>query len=178
MLQRASRTFDLALVTITFLAAFAVSSRAFTWPTFENIFLVRIKIVNILIFAGYIAVCSAVFSSCGFYLSHRLSHWSRQIREILLATTILAGVLLVLPFKMAFATYEFLVLFWLSTFMALLASRMVGRQMLRYARSRGRNLRNLVVVGEGADAIALADRIEKESNLGYRVLRVITLKEI
>lgn len=178
MLQRAARGFDLALITITFLAAFAVSSRAFTWPTFENIFLVRIKIVNLLIFAGYIAACSAVFSSCSFYLSHRLSHWTRQVREIFVATTVLAGILFVLPFKMAFATYEFLALFWLLTFIALLGSRMVGRQMLRYARSRGRNLRNLVVVGEGADAIALADRIEKEFNLGYRVLRVITPKEI
>ena len=166
------------LVTITFLVAFAVSSRAFTWPSFEEILLVRIKIVNILVFAGYIAVCSAIFSACGFYLSHRLSNWKRQLREILLATTVLTGVLFVLPFKIAFATNEFLLFFWLQTFVALVASRSIGRRLLHYARSHGRNLRNIIVVGEGAEGAALADRIEKEANLGYRVLRVINAKEL
>jgi FlaA1/EpsC-like NDP-sugar epimerase len=178
ILQRAARSFDLVLVTITFLAAFAVSSHAFTYPSFENILVVRIKIVNILVFGGYIAVCSIIFSSCGFYLSHRLSHWNRQVREIFVATTVLTGVLFVLPFKIDFATNEFLLLFWLLTFLGLVASRMVLQRLLRYARSHGRNLRNIVVVGESAEVAALAERIEKEPTLGYRVLCVINAKEL
>jgi FlaA1/EpsC-like NDP-sugar epimerase len=177
LLQRAARLFDLAALSLTFLAAFAISSRAFTWPSFESVLLLRIKVVNILIFGGYLAVCSAVCSSCGLYLSHRLSHWVRQVREIAVATTILTGVLFVLPLKMAFATAEFFVLFWLLTFTSLVGSRAIGQRVLYYARSRGRNLRNLVVIGESREAYALADRIGKEPSLGYRIVRIIHAKE-
>ena len=83
-----------------------------------------------------------------------------------------------LPLRMAFATAEFFVLFWLLTVTTLVASRTVGQRVLYYARSRGRNLRNLVIVGEGLEAMALADRIEKEPTLGYRVVRLIDAKEV
>ena len=94
-LQRAARVVDLTLVSITFLAAFAVSSGSFTWPSLAEVLVVRIKVVNFLLFGGYLALCSAIFSTCGFYLSHRLSGWSRRVREIFLATTLITGVLLV-----------------------------------------------------------------------------------
>lgn len=175
---RAARLFDLAAVSTTLIAAVAISSSYFTWPTLAEFLLLRIKVVNILIFGGYLAVCSAIFSSCGFYLSHRLSRWTRQAGEILLATTLITGVLLLLPRQMVFATKEFILLFWLLTISVLAVARLVGYHLFYLARSRGRNLRNLVIVGEGVEAIALADRIEKEPTLGYRVLRIINTKEI
>jgi FlaA1/EpsC-like NDP-sugar epimerase len=66
-----------------------------------------------------------------------------------------------------------LFLFWLFTFTALLAVRVLGQHILHLTRMRGRNLRSIVIVGEGADAAALADRIEKEPALGYRVVQII-----
>jgi FlaA1/EpsC-like NDP-sugar epimerase len=176
LLQRAARVVDLTLVSITFLAAFAVSSGSFTWPSLAEVLVVRIKVVNILLFGGYLALCSALFSSCGFYLSHRLSGWSRRVREIFVATTLITGVILV--FQMALATNEFLILFWLFTFVLLMLGRAVGHAVLYFARSRGRNLRNIVIVGKGKDATALAERIEKETTLGYRVVRVIKAEEV
>jgi FlaA1/EpsC-like NDP-sugar epimerase len=176
-LVRAARLFDLAAVSLTFLAAFALASGSFTWPSFAEVLVLRIKIVNMLIFGGYLALCSVVFSMCGFYVSHRLRRWTRGAREILLATTLITGVLLVLPFRMEFATKYFFVAFWLLTFVVLVLARVIGQQVLYFARSRGRNLRRIVVVGEDLEATALADRIEKETTLGYRVVRVITAKE-
>jgi FlaA1/EpsC-like NDP-sugar epimerase len=177
LLQRAARIFDLGLISLTFLAAFAVSSGSFTWPSLAEVLLVRIKIVNILVFGGYLALCSAIFSSCDLYVSHRLSAWSRRVREIFLATTLITAVLLVLPFRMALVTKEFLVLFWLLTFVVLVGGRVVGYHILYVARSHGRNLRNIVIVGHGSDAISLAERIQKETTLGYRVVRVINAQE-
>jgi FlaA1/EpsC-like NDP-sugar epimerase len=176
-LQRAARLFDLAALSLTFLAAFAISSRTFNWPSFESVLLLRIKVVNILIFGGYLAVCSAILSSCGLYLSHRLSHSVRQVREIFVSTSIITGVLLVIPLHMAFATAEFFIVFWLLTFTSLLASRAIGQCVLYYARLRGRNLRNLVIVGDNDEAYALADHIAKEPSLGYRIVRIIQAKE-
>jgi FlaA1/EpsC-like NDP-sugar epimerase len=176
-LVRAAKLFDLGAVSLTFLAAFAIASGSSSWPSFAEVLLLRIKIVNMLIFGGYLALCSVVFSMCGFYESHRLRHWNRGVREILLATTLITGVLLMLPLRMEFATKYFFVAFWLLTFVVLVLARVIGRQVLYLARSRGRNLRNIVIVGEGKDATALADRIERESTLGYRVVRVINAEE-
>jgi len=78
---------------------------------------------------------------------------------------------------MALATKEFLILFWFLTFAVLMVARAVGYPILYFARSHGRNLRNLVIVGEGKDATDLAERIEKEATLGYRVVRVINAEE-
>ena len=176
-LQRVARLFDLALVSLTFITAFAVSSGSLTWPSLAGVLVVRIKIVNILMFGGYLALCSACFSICGFYLSHRLSSWSRWVREIFLATTLISVVLWVLPFRMALATKEFFILFWILTFVGLVSTRVIGDHLLYFARSLGRNLRNLVIVGENKDVAMLAERIEKESSLGYRVVSVINAEE-
>jgi FlaA1/EpsC-like NDP-sugar epimerase len=176
-LLRTARLFDLGAVSLTFVAAFAIASGSFTWPSFTEVLLLRIKIVNMFIFGGYLSLCSLIFSLCGFYLSHRMSSWGRPVREILLATTLITGVLLVLPFRMEFATKSFFIAFWLLTFTVLILTRFIGQQLLYYARSRGRNLRSIVIVGEGLEATALADRIEKEPTLGYRVVRIIDAKE-
>jgi FlaA1/EpsC-like NDP-sugar epimerase len=177
-LLRMARLFDLAIVTLTFVGAFAIASGTFSWPSFTEVLLVRIKLVNMLIFAGYLAFCSLVFSFCGFYLSHRMSRLGRRVRETLLATTLITGVLLLLPLRMAFATKFFFVMFWLLTFSLLVLPRLFGQHLLYFARSHGRNVRSIVIVGVGSEASALADRIEKEPTLGYRVVRVIDAKEV
>jgi FlaA1/EpsC-like NDP-sugar epimerase len=177
VLLRAARLFDLAAVSLTFLAAFAIASGSSTWPSFAEVLLLRIKIVNMFVFGGYLGLCSLIFSSCGFYLSHRMSPRGRRVRETFLATTLITGVLLALPLRMQFATESFFIAFWLLTFTVLILTRLIGQRLLYYARSHGRNLRSIVIVGEGAEATALADRIVKEPTLGYRVVRVINAKE-
>jgi len=177
VLLRGIKFFDLAVVTLTFVAAFAIANDTFNWPKFTEVLTLRIKVVNFFIFGGYLFFCSLVFSACGFYRSHRMSLWTRWNREILLATTLITGVLLVLPLRMAFATKYFFLVFWLLTASFLTMSRIMGQQVLYYLRSRGRNLRNIVIVGEGFEVAALADRIEKENTLGYRVVQIINAGE-
>jgi FlaA1/EpsC-like NDP-sugar epimerase len=179
-LLRAARLFDVAAVSLAFLAALAIASGSFTWLSFAEVLSMRIKLLNLILIAAYVAVCTATFASCGFYLSHRLSHWSRQLREIFTAVSLITAVLLVLrgPFDFSFATNQFLFAFWFLTFAVLVLARVVGQQLLHFVRSRGRNLRSIVIVGEGLEAIALADRIEKEPTLGYRVVRIIDAKEV
>jgi FlaA1/EpsC-like NDP-sugar epimerase len=178
-LQRAVKLFDLAVVSITLLAAIAVAIGAFTWTSMAHVLAIRIAIVNVLFFAAYLMLCASIFSICGFYRSHRLSHRSRRLREIFQAVTLINATILVLrePLELQFATNGFLGLFWLVLFATLLLSREVGQHLAYYARSRGRNLRSIVIVGEGFQANALAQQIEKNDTLGYRVLRIIDAEE-
>ena len=81
------------------------------------------------------------------------------------------------PLQLPFATNRFLLYFWLLTFCSLALSREISQCVLYFVRSHGRNLRNVIVVGEGLDATALAGRITKDVSLGYRVLQIIEAKD-
>jgi FlaA1/EpsC-like NDP-sugar epimerase len=174
------KAFDLTAICATALAALAISSGSSTWLNLGYLLVIRIKVANLLLFVGYLALCSAVFSACGLYRSHRLAPWNRRLYEILLAVTLLTGVLLVLrwPLHLTFATDEFLLWFWALTLCTLFLSREIVRLLLHLARIRGRNLRNVIIVGEGSDATALANRVRQEASLGYRVVRIIDARGI
>jgi FlaA1/EpsC-like NDP-sugar epimerase len=175
-----TRLFDLVFVCATFLAALAVSSSSLTWLSLAQVLVIRIKVVNLFLFLGYLVLCSAVFSACGLYRSHRLSGRLKRLYEIFLAVTVITGVLWLLrrPLDLQFATEAFLLVFWFLDLCTLVLSHELARWLLQVARLRGRNLRNIIIVGEGQDASALASRIRQEGSLGYRVLRVIEVGEM
>ena len=125
-------------------------------------------------------LCSAVFSACGLYRSHRLSHWKQRLYEIFLAVTLITGAFLVLKQlihpRIRHQCIPPVVL--APTFCSLVLSHEIALRLLHLARLRGRNLRNVIIVGEGPDAAALADRVSQETSLGYRVLRIIDAREM
>jgi FlaA1/EpsC-like NDP-sugar epimerase len=176
---RAAKLFDLAIVALSFLAALAIASGSYTLISFADFLALRIQIFNLIFVAAYVVGCAVTFTSCGLYVSHRLSQWPRRVREISMAVTVITGILFVSrsSFRFDFATDRFLVLFWLFSFIVLIVVRFLGQHLLRNMRLRGRNLRSIVIVGEGSDAAALADRIEKEPGLGYRVVQIIDAGE-
>jgi exopolysaccharide biosynthesis polyprenyl glycosylphosphotransferase len=96
----------------------------------------------------------------------------------MMAVTLITGVLLILrwPFEFSFANNQFLILFWLFTCSLLALTRIIGHQLLYFVRTRGRNLRNIVVIGEGIEAAAVGDRIEQEPSLGYCLARIIDVE--
>lgn len=175
-----TRLFDLAAVCVIFLITLAISSNAFTWPGFAEILMMRIKIVNLLLFMAYIMICSTIFSACGFFRSHRLSHWKQRLSEILFAVTFITVMFLVLrwPLSLAFATNEFLLVFWFLTCCTLMLSHEIVRPLMYLARFHGRNMRNVIIVGEGPDATALIDHLKQEASLGYRILQIIDAREL
>jgi FlaA1/EpsC-like NDP-sugar epimerase len=179
-LLKTARQFDLAVVCMTFLAALAVSSSSLTWPSLAQVLVIRIKVANLFLFGGYLGLCSAVFLACGFYRSHRLPRWPGRLAEIFAGVTVITSVLWLLrwPLALEFATRSFLCMFWLLTFCTLIVVHEIGRGLSQLARRRGRDLRNVIIIGEGAEALALASRIRQESSLGYRVLRVFDAGEM
>jgi FlaA1/EpsC-like NDP-sugar epimerase len=180
IIQRSAKLLDLCMMGTSFLAALAFASGTNTILSFAEVLAIRIQVFNLIFFVAFLLVCATTFASCGFYVSHRLSHWRRRAREILMAVTFLTGLLLVLrsPLEFHFASNRFLIAFWFLNFGFLFGSRMLGQQLLYLMRRNRRNLRSIVVVGEGADAAALAERVEKEPALGYRVVRIIDAKDI
>jgi FlaA1/EpsC-like NDP-sugar epimerase len=173
------RLLDLVALCLAFLIALGISSNSFSWTSFSEILIIRFALSNVILFAGYLAFCSAVFSACGFYRSHRLSHWNGRLYEIFGAVTVVTCFLLVLRWivHLAFATNVFLLLFYFLDTCSLFVSRESVRLALQFVRLRGRNLRHVIIVGEEPGATALAQRIRQEVGLGYRVLKIIDPRE-
>jgi FlaA1/EpsC-like NDP-sugar epimerase len=179
VLKRAAKVTDLGAVTAVFFIAFAIASGSFTLLSFTELLAIRIKLSNLLYFAGYVGVCAVTFSSCGLYVSHRLSRLVRHLREIITGVTFITTVLLLVrqPLEFTFASNYFLVVFWLLSIAVLALPRVIGYQLLRRARAHGRNLRRIVIVGEGSNGRALAKRLENEVALGYKVVHIIDAME-
>jgi FlaA1/EpsC-like NDP-sugar epimerase len=179
-LQRLARLLDLCIMGSSFLAALAIASGSYTVLSLAEVLAIRIQVFNLVFFVVFVLVCTAIFAGLGFYVSHRLSNWRRRVREIFIAVSLITSLLIVLrsPLDFQFASNHFLIAFWILNFGFLLGTRMLGQQLLYLVRRRGRNLRSIVVVGEGSEAAALAARVEKEPALGYRVVRVIDAKEV
>lgn len=111
------------------------------------------------------------FSLMGFYQSKRLA---RALSEIpsLLAGSVVAVIDLALAslvFHVYKVTFVVLVRFLGVAFCALVASRLSMRQLLRVLRSRGRNLRQVLVIGTNARAVDFADGVLSRPELGYRL---------
>ena len=63
----------------------------------------------------------------------------------------------------------FILLFWVTSTLGGAGSRVLLRSVLAGVRRRGRNLREMLVVGTNPRAIRFARKIESSPELGYRI---------
>jgi exopolysaccharide biosynthesis polyprenyl glycosylphosphotransferase len=165
------KLFDLAMVMFAFgLAAVVVSQKAAV--SLPQFFEMRVKIQNFILFAILLLIWHQIYVLFGMYASRRLAgRWDETV-DILKATTL--GTLLIffarLLIRIDLVTPEFLVVFWLAVACATAAGRIFMRVMLRNARLRGRNLRDMLIVGTNPQAVQFARRMRDSQFLGYRVI--------
>jgi len=74
-----------------------------------------------------------------------------------------------LLFKIQIINTLFLAVFWLSSSLLMISSRLLLRKVLGWIRRRGRNLRNMLIVGTNPRAVDFARKIESKPELGYRI---------
>ena len=169
LLLDALKVFDLALMMASFAFSMLVVSSGLRLGSFEQLLAVRIRLVNFAIFIGFMVAWHMIFSFFELYHSRRLSSVHEEVTDIIKATC--AGVVLLLVgafiFNIKLVTPVFLLFFWASTTLSAIVSRLVLRSLLRQLRNRGRNLRNVIIVGTNGRALAFAKRIESRPDLGY-----------
>jgi len=137
--------------------------------TIEHFLAMRITISNLILFLGLMLCWHSLFTFLGLYFSMRLSSRWSEVIEILKATSIGTVVIFVAAslFNMMMITPLFLAAFWaVSSFMTIL-SRFLLRILLGRVRGRGRNLRNILLVGTNERAMQFAETITRKTHLGY-----------
>src|SRR5579859_797564 len=108
------KLFDMAVLIAAFAGAAALLLPGTHASSFAEFLAMRVRVGNLLIFTGLLALWHYVFLGCGLYASRRLSRRSDEfldvIKAVSLATLLLGAGALVFRIKMA--TPQFLLTFW------------------------------------------------------------------
>jgi exopolysaccharide biosynthesis polyprenyl glycosylphosphotransferase len=140
--------------------------------SFGRLLAVRLKLSNILLFLGFLLLWHLVLSWLGLYRSHRLQTFGQEALDVLKATAIgtvaifNAGIL----FDIQIITAKFVVVFWILSTALTLLSRLTLRGVLESVRRRGRNLRNVLIVGTNSRTMDFAERLRAHPEAGMVVL--------
>ena len=120
-----------------------------------------------------------VFKYFGLYRPKRMSSYFNEIFDITKACTFSVFILIFLTFLFRQYEYSRLVFlgFWAMTIAAMSFERIAFREILRYMRRKGYNLRYALIVGTGVLAEDVLKRIESHPDLGVKVVGFISSNE-
>ncbi len=169
---RTREIFDLAVMIACFLLAAYGSYSDIGHFSFTECLAMRIKVINFITFALFLFLWHSLFVLFGLYQSKRLSSSRREIAEVLMATSSGSVALFCLGslFRIALVTPHFIAIFWAASTVVTVASRLALRYFLKTLRLRGRNSRQLLIVGTNRRAVEYAKKVESRPELGYRIV--------
>ena len=165
------RLFDIALMLVCFALSMLPVSSNLEAGSFKSLFALRIRLPNFAIFIGFMIAWHMIFSFFKLYHSRRLSSVHEEVSDIIKATTTGTAILFfdASIFNIMVITPAFLLFFWMSTTLSTTVGRLVLRSLLGQIRSRGHNLRNVIIIGTNSRAVAFAKEIESKPDLGLLV---------
>ena len=166
---------DLGVVTLALVAAVAYATDGTTIRNWPSVLQTQLSLGNSLFFGAYVVGWHFVLKLRGLYSSYRLSPASRELRD--LGIVVLIAVAPLLPasalFEFGYVNQRFLVTFAASSFAGLAVERRLLRAVARRIRGYGRNLREVVIVGDESCALQAAVKLVQREGLGYRVIEII-----
>ncbi len=172
ILLKALKLFDLAALAGYFLFATWVTSQEMKGVSFERVLAMRIKASNLLIFIAFLLVWHGLFSFFKLYHSRRLTTRQEDMRQIFKAVSLGTLVLLLASifFNIRLINGLFLDVFWGTAALGTIAARLILKYGLKKIRNRGRNLRNIVIVGTSSRALRFMDKVLNTPEFGYRIM--------
>jgi len=172
ILLKSFKLFDLLVMVFAFGLATAVVHYRFDLISFEQFLSMRIKIINFVLFMGFLIVWHIIFSAFRLYHSRRLSTRWEEVSDIIRASSLGSMVIFIasLLLKLVMITPGLILAFWVGSSGLTILGRFVLRYTLKSFRLRGRNLRHMLIVGTNPRAIQFAHKIESKPELGYRLI--------
>jgi exopolysaccharide biosynthesis polyprenyl glycosylphosphotransferase len=175
LLLDAFKLADLGAMSLAFGLALLVSAGVASPNHPADFLAVRIKLSNALLFMAFAVLWHVIFRVRGLYRSRRVSlltsEWWDITKAVTLGTLVLAAMGVVL--HLIAVDRRFLAVFLGAGLGFTILTRTVLRLLLGEVRRRGRNLRNLVIVGCGPRGARLGAEIWKRPELGYLLLGYI-----
>ena len=166
------RLFDLILVSLSFALATALTFHQQGTLTIAQFLGMRTRVSNFFLFALVLSFCHLIFSSCGLYVSRRLSSRRVEILDVFKASTLAVACFMLIGsvFAVAMITIPLLAVLWATNITLLCGTRLLLRSILASMRSHGKNLRYMLVLGTNARAVDFARRIALRPQRGYKIV--------
>lgn len=163
---------DMLIMIGSFVAAASVVYFQVNIISFNQFLHMRIKVVNFVLFVAFLILWHYIFSLFDLYGSRRLSTVSKEIKDIIKATSLGTFTIYILSliFFIDMVTPIFLISFWSISSVTTILIRLAMRYTLKFIRLQGRNLRYLLIVGTNSRTIKFAKKIESRPELGYVLL--------
>ncbi len=162
---------DLFIFILSFAVATLITHQQLDATSLETFLAIRISVENLILIFGVILAWHLVFSFFGLYHSMRLSSRWLEAIDIFKATTV--GTVMIFAasviFNIIMITPGFLVVFWETSCVLTLLSRVILRFTLDQVRVRGRNLRCILLVGTNRRVLKFAEKVIKKPELGYQL---------
>ena len=165
--------FDLALIAGSFTVASLVEryKQSPTGPLIELLSM-QVRVSSCVLFALTLIVSHLIFQSMGLHDSKRLSTRLAEFGDLMKAT---AGSTLVVAvaaamFHGSMINSIFLATFFLLSTATAIGSRLLLRSLLATIRRRGRNRRNMLIVGTNKRALEFAAKIQAKPEMAYRIV--------
>jgi len=137
-------------------------------PVYKGIppFLTYLTLLVIMLPLWYV-----VFKTFGLYRPRRISSKIAEVWDIAKGTTIAILILVSLTFfvrKYEFSRLTFLY-FWIICVISLSIERILFRELLRFIRKRGYNLRHAIIIGTGSLGQGVTERVHGHPELGIKI---------
>lgn len=129
-----------------------------------------------LLLLGLIAIVwGVVFKAFGLYRPKRISSRLAEVRDIARACTVAVLILVAATFFLkSFEVSRVVILyFWVFSILLVSLVRSSFREVLRFMRRSGYNLRHILIVGEGVLAHKIVERIHACPELGLRIMGLL-----
>jgi exopolysaccharide biosynthesis polyprenyl glycosylphosphotransferase len=166
---------DLGVVAVSLIFTLVLMSRETTVNGWLSFLEIRLSLGNVLFGVTYVLAWNVILRVCRLYHSQRLAPASREIQEI--ATAAFIGVIPLVPVRslldMDALRHGAVEVFGLTVFLGLVLERRTLRMVAHQLRSRGRNLRQVLFVGDGHEASRMTTLFARQESLGYRVVSAI-----
>jgi len=171
ILLKALKLFDVVIMSICFAITACIALSRIDIISVNYFLSMRIKARTFIFFLCFVIVWHIVFCIFGLYRSRRLSSRWSEVADVLKATFLGSLILLIMAhlFKIDIVTPHFVVVFWTVEFIIVSVYRSLLRWGLGWIRTRGRNLRHVVILGTNQRAVELARIIETKPWLGFRL---------
>ena len=172
VLSDALKLFDLVVMVLAFALATVPALGVGKHISIAQFFSIRVKLQNLIIFFGLLILWHVLFSIFGLYTSRRMSSRASECADVAKATMLGSLVLWVAAalFHIDMASSAFVLAFFVMSTGMLVCSRLALRTLLAQARLRGRNSRNVLIVGTSRRAVEFAEKLQGSPQLGYRVI--------
>ncbi|MEM7583280.1 MAG: sugar transferase [Acidobacteriota bacterium] len=168
LLHESFKLVDLLIMSVALVAAYWLS----TANSLATVIAEQARLENVPLLVVLWIAWHLVFYRLGLYGSRRLVTRHREALDVFWATTLgsllisSAASILNIPLR----NPEFLLTFWTLSSLLTVIGRLSVRFILERARVRGRNLRNVLVVGTNSRALYFADMLRGNPELGYEIL--------